>query len=93
MSLSSYIGVVVNGDYYRVEFNVRGDGAILGVTTQGYGRVYGPPVASDIKTNNSGDGEEETKTKEAEVRCSTLSIRASVLADSLLLYYPNPVIP
>ena len=58
--------------------NVRGDGARLGVTNQGYGRVYGPPVALDGKTNDSGDIKEETETKETDVCCSLLSLRASV---------------
>ena len=84
---------MVNGDSYHVELNVRGAGARLGVTTQGYGRVYGPPVALDRETDESGDGEEETETEEADVRCSTLSLGASASANSLLLYYPNPVIP
>ena len=64
----------------------------LGVTNQGYGRVYGPPVASDRETDDSGDGEEETGTEEVDVRCSILSLCASVSADSLLLYYSNPVV-
>ena len=58
----------MNGDYYHVELNDRGAGARLGVTTQGYGRVYGPPVVSDYKTDDSGNGKEQTETKEAEFR-------------------------
>ena len=68
MSLSPYIGRMVNGDSYHVELNVRGAGARLGVTTQGYGRVYGPPVASYCETDDADDGKEETKTEEADVR-------------------------
>ena len=82
----------MKGDFYHVELNVRGDGAILGVNTQGYGRIYGPPVASDCETDDSGNSEEETETEEAGVCCSTSSLRASVSADSFLLYYPDPVV-
>ena len=84
---------MVNGNSYHVELNARGDGARLGVTTQEYGRVYRPPVASDHETDDSGNGEEETKTKEADVRCFTSLLRASVSADSLIIYYPDPVVP
>ena len=78
---------------YHVGLKVRGAEAILGVTTKGYGRVYGPPVVSDRETKDSGDGKEETDTEEADVCCSTLLLRASVSADSLLLFYLGPVVP
>ena len=71
MYLYLYSRGVANGDSYHVELNVRGAGERLGVTNQGYSRVYGPPVASDFETDNSGDSEEDTETKEADVRCST----------------------
>ena len=58
----------MNDDSYHVELNIRGAGERLGVTTQVYGRVYGPPVALDRETDNSGNGKEETKTEEADVR-------------------------
>ena len=56
VSLLSYKGVMVNGNAYHVALNVRSGGARLGVTTQGYDRVYGSPVAPDRETNNSGNG-------------------------------------
>ena len=83
----------MNCDSYDIELNFCGAAARLGVTTQEYGRVYRPPVASDHETNDSGNGEEETKTKEADVRCFTSLLRASVSADSLIIYYPDPVVP
>ena len=49
-------------------------------------------MASDQETDDSGYGKEETDTKEADVRCSTLSPRASVSTDFLLLYYPDPIV-
>ena len=64
----------------------------MGVITQGYGRVYRPPVVSYCETDDSGDGKEENDNKEADVRCSTSLLHISVLADSLLLYYPDPVV-
>ena len=78
---------------YHADLNVRGDGARLVVTTQGYGMVYGPHVASDRETDNSGNGNEETNTEEADICYSTSLLQASVLANSLLLYYPNTVVP
>ena len=75
----------MKGYSYHVEFNVRGARAILGVTTQRNGRVYGPPVALDFDTNNLGNGKEETDNEETYVHCYTSSLRASVLEDSLLL--------
>ena len=93
MSLFSYIWGLVNRYSYHVELNIRGAGARLGETTQEYGRLYGPPVASDRETDNSGDGEEETETEEADIRCSTSLLRASVSADYLILYYPDTVVP
>ena len=50
-------------------------------------------MASDGETNNLGDGEEETNIEEADVCCSTLSLGASMSVNSLLLYYPDPVVP
>ena len=49
-------------------------------------------MASDSETDESGDGEEETETEELDVRCSTSSLRASMSDDSLLLYYPDPIV-
>ena len=92
MSISSYRGGMVNGDSYHVELNARRAEDRLGVITQGYGRAYRPTVASDCETDDSGDGEEDTETEEADVRCSTLLLRVSVLADPFLLYYPDLVV-
>ena len=50
-------------------------------------------MASDSETDDSGDGEEETETEEADICCSTSLLHASVAVDSLLLYYPYPVVP
>ena len=49
-------------------------------------------MASYPKTDNSGNGKEDTKTEEADVRCSISLLCTYVLADSLLLYYTNPVV-
>ena len=64
----------------------------MGVNNQGYGRVYGTPVELDGKTNDSGDRKEETETKETDVCCSILSLRASVSANYLLLYYSDTIV-
>ena len=58
MSLLLYSGEMMNGDSYHVELNVRGDGTRLGANIQGYGRLYGNPMALDCKTDDLGDGKE-----------------------------------
>ena len=79
--------------FYHVELNARGGWGKVGGDHSGIRQDIRTPVALDRETNDSGNGKEETKTEEADVRCSTLFLRTSVLADSLLLYWHDPVVP
>ena len=49
-------------------------------------------MESDRENNDSGNVEEETKTKEVNVRCSILLLHTSVFAGYLLPYYPDTVV-
>lgn len=80
LHLSSYGGGLVPGDSLHLDVDVRGEGAVVCVLTQGGQRVYRPGEATGHM------GQEASKPCQSTVRCT-------IEPGGTLLYLPDPTVP